>query len=790
MELLKISSGRCEITFNSENGGLPSKVAVLESDNRTTELFGENSWMLEVELENGEILHPVAEKKNIDCYEEGNSINVVFRNLHFVNAEGKLFPDHYLCMSHEFFADGTAFSEMFFFVRDINAVGIKRFEVIAKPDFEDFDTVRWSCRQRPLTVDGTLVTAQCDRYLPAGSDQHFESASVPLFGFNACRNFAPSLYADIFMEGHASLSQKVEDVSTTVKWQNNSPELRWNFQNKPFPKPVINQLRNRWGWVIRPAENTRHLPPMRMYHYFDNYLRYPDADMISAIAASGCDIMIIHENWRSDTQNDGIPFDPEAFIKMRDALHANNIRLAVYIRGNEESVVARQAYWFKRLLKYNFDGLYMDYGSPCSHLETPTEGFCGGRILFRKHYSVMGALREMVGPDGLLFSHTGPSFSALSMPFMTGYVSGEGERGLLIRSREEYEYFSMAPVITGTLWSAAFPEYASREIIPFLAASGQYPHSALGRQFKSSSLVHPSVPGINDTAFEELWDLWSVFRNEKDISIVNDYNSCGIFPKDKQAGHYLMISQKKNLALLILSNFNENPTETDCSVDWAKCGLDISAMNIYLLDKKSVTAQNVIPSSLQVEGFGVIGILLSVPEIDVNGLTCKFVRPKAELGATGKAYLAEVAQQKEAREKAFPWKETWIRLSVIDLTPTPYEDSMTLDLFDNAFELGEVMPDGSFRRIGWVDKRGFSTEYDIKQDLFAGDAAPPVKLNDLFAPGVRNLALFSTHFGQPFYSFGVLEIASSAEFGSETRKIEFLNDLEPDRAFLHFTVSL
>ena len=790
MELLKIKSGRCEITFDRENGGLPSKVAVLESDGRMTELFKENSWQLEVELENGEVLHPVASKDQIDCYEDGNCINVTFRNLHFINGEGKLFPDHYLCISHEIFDDGTAFTEMFFFVRDVDAVGIRRFEVIARPDFNDFDSLRWSCRQRPLAVDGTLVTAQCDRFIPAGSDQHFESAAIPIFGFNATRKFAPSLYADIFMEGHASLSQKISDVSTTVKWQENSPELRWNFQNKPFPKPVINQLRNRWGWVIRPAENTRHLPPMKMYHYFDNYLRYPDADMISAIAASGCDIMIIHENWRSDTQNDGIPFDPDAFIRMRDALHANNIRLAVYIRGNEESVVARHAHWFKRLLTYNFDGLYMDYGSPCSHLETPTEGFCGGRILFRKHYSVMAALRETVGPDGLLFSHTGPSFSALSMPFMTGYVSGEGERGLLIRSREEHEYFSMAPVITGTLWSAAFPEYASKQIIPFLAASGQYPHSALGRQFKSSSLVHPSVPGINDTAFEELWGLWSIFRNEKDVSVINDYNSCGVFPEDKQTGHYLMISRNRNMALLIISNFNENSAEADCRADWEKCGLDISGMKIHLLSRKSVTLQEELPVSLAIDGCGVAGILLSVPEISVDGLVERFVRPKPELAAAGKAYLAEVAMQKESREKAFPWQETWIRLHVTDLTPTPYEDSMTLDLFDNAFELGEILADGSFRRIGWVDKRGFSTTADEKQNLFAGESSPPVKLNGLFASGVRKLALFSTHFEQPFYSFGILEIASSPEFGGETRKIEFLNDLEPDRAFLHFTVSL
>ena len=147
----------------------------------------------------------------------------------------------------------------------------------------------------------------------------------------------------------------------------------------------------------------------------------------------------------------------------------------------------------------------MDYGGPFCEIIKPDEAFPGGRTMFREHYLKLRRLRATMGPDGLFYSHTGPFYSALGMNFMDGYTSGEGERGLLIKGRKIHEYYSMSAVAPGTLWSAAFPEYSSKEIVPFLAAAGQYPHAPLGMAGYTCSLAHPQVPGINDLNFRPLW---------------------------------------------------------------------------------------------------------------------------------------------------------------------------------------------------------------------------------------------------------------------------------------------
>lgn len=789
--LLQVKNGNLVITFTRESFCLPAKVAVTENDGRVTEIFKENSWKLALKLASGKVLYPVPGPENVECYEDEYCTHADFINVHFQDEAGKEYKEYNLNIRHEFYADGTAFTNMFFFVCDVESEGIVSFDLTASPDFSSFDSLRWSCRERPMTVDGTLITTQTERFIAPGEERTFAQA-LPLAAFNLTRKFAPSCYVELFVEGQSTLSNRPEDSETRLTWDKLSPRINWNFQKGPFPKPLINQLRNQWGWVIRPAQGTRHLPPMRMYHYFDNYLRYPTEEIVRAVVESGCDVFIMHENWRADTQNDGIPFEKEKFIFLRDALHAAGIRLAVYMRGNEESVVMRQACWFRRLLQYNFDGLYMDYGGPFNRNAKADEHYCGGRILFREHYVVMRRLREQIGPDGIFYSHTGPSFSAISMPFMTGYVSGEGERGMLIRGREEHEYFSMAPVCPGTLWSAAFPEYASKRIIPFIAATGQYPHSNLGEQFLSSSLVHPGVPGINDREFVPLWKLWSIFRNEKDLTILHDSNSSGVFPKDPQAGHYLGISRSGNFALLILSNFEEGNRERalEASLLWEKTGFRHKEYTITLLQNGKAETLSALPQTITLEANGVAGLLLTAPELAPGILLKEYLREETKLAPIGEKYLARVEDQKAFRQDP-KWEKTYLRLVMPDLSPTPYEDSMTVDLFDNAFQIG-VMENGVFKSCCYLDKEGKSPVLRRELNPFCSDITPVICLNDLGLKGKQKMAIYTTHAGgnDPFYIFCWAELSPDPEFKKEVRRLEFLNDIEPDRAYLNFECTL
>jgi len=376
------------------------------------------------------------------------------------------------------------------------------------------------------------------------------------------------------------------------------------------------------------------------------------------------------------------------------------------------------------------------------------------------------------------------------MPFMTGYVSGEGERGLLLRGRREHAYFSMATVITGTLWSAAFPEYASPAMIPHLAATGQYPHSALGRQFLTSSLVHPSVPGVNDTAFVPLWRLWRLFREERDLLVANDYNSSGVFPKDAMTGHYLMRSSLNGWGMLIVSNFADERRTVEASADWGRLGLDPQKLRWALLQDGKAGALPQAPATVELSAYGVAGILFASKKDELAHMLENYGRQEPPLSECAKDYLREVEAQRQMRLVGERWHETWLRLSIPPLSPTPYEDSMTNDLYNNSHELLERLPDGSLKRLGWLDRTGFVPELDPSQNLFAGMSTPPLCLNRILKEGTHSLAIRSTHKNDPYYIFCQVELSPDEHFKGKTRTIQFLNDLEPDRAYLRFEVNI
>ena len=126
------------------------------------------------------------------------------------------------------------------------------------------------------------------------------------------------------------------------------------------------------------------------------------------------------KSWRLDPQNGGVPYDLAEFNRVVERVHSYGIRFAVYIRGNEMSVTEGDCYWFDNLLHKDFDGLYMDYGSPFCELSSGDEMFPGDRMHLRRHYLKLRSLRKRVGNDGILISHTGPVFSAIGM---TGGVS-------------------------------------------------------------------------------------------------------------------------------------------------------------------------------------------------------------------------------------------------------------------------------------------------------------------------------------------------------------------------------
>ncbi len=778
----EVQSGPLKVIFSRECGPLPCEIVAEEFGGMETTVVRESAPGMSLELEDGTKIFPAVAE--IVRYEKDGVQYIEFNNMPWADAQGRILPHFLASVRHEIFPDGTAFSSGFFMSECFDPPAVKNFRIALSPDFTSFDDIRWAFYRRGTNFDGSVIQdVTTRRFLPRGenveTDGIFSHAA-----FNAVRDGGPSLCAEFFMEGGVALSGIRGENASAVRWHDGNPEIEWNFQTKLLTGQRLPiQWRNQWGWVIRPAVRSRRLPPMTMYHYIDNRfgLRYPSPEAMEALADSGCHVLVLHENWRLDPQDGGVPYDAGELKRVIETAHRHQIRVALYIRGNENTVLETAAAWFGRWLRRNFDGLYMDFGGPFCEVQPPAEGYIDGRICFRRHYINLRRLRECVGPDGLLYSHTGTHFSLVGISFATGYVSGEGERGLLIRDRASHEYFSMAAAVPGTMWTAAFPEYSSPLMIPFLAAAGQYPHSPLGDQCPSSSLAHPPEPGINDLCFRPLWKLWSFFRDEKDIEFLTDFNSCGVFPEGKECGHCLMISGDRSLALLVCSNFTGTERKFKAAPSWDRTDFQPGGAACWRLAPDAVSPGEPLPCDpLKLEvalpPHAAAAFFLTKKPFDFM----EFKRPYHKPGSPGKAWLEEVEVQRKLREEPPFWKKVFLRVSLPLSFVTAFEKSLIADLFNNQVFLVEFQEDGSFRMLADIKTVGGG-------DLFPGDSSAEISLSDLLPPGFHRLGLYSTHFGEPYYSF-VTAVLFNGE--GQSYQLIFRNELEPDRAFLRWKTIL
>lgn len=786
--MFNLVCGELEIGFTENGGGLPDRVAIITRDNQKIPVLNSAECPLEAELGDGRVIRPAAALTgNILQYKRGETCYVEFQKIPWVDEKGDIIPDFSCSFRHEFWPDGTSFTTGFFMVEVMTPPDIHRFELKTSPDLSGFDDVRWSVLGRPKVVDGSLIQSSVPgRFMSRGQNFMQKEGIIPSACFNASQRPGISIYTEFLMEGDNTVSGNPEDNSSSITWKNNSPIISWNFQNQCRHHHKLGwQWRNQWGWIITSAPSKRRMPPLTMYHYIDKFQRWLSREQIQAIADAGCKVLILHESWRLDPQNDGMPYDPKCFKETIEEAHRAGIRVALYMRGNEDSVLEDSASWFGNYLKYNYDGLYMDYGGPFNTATPKNETYQKGRVHFRKHYLKLRKLRETVGPEGIFYSHTGPRFSALGMKLMDGYVSGEGEQGIMVRGRLEHEYFSMAFAALGTMWTAAFPEYGTSHMVPFLAATGQYPHSPLGLQNYSSSLAHPPEPGINDLAFRPLWKIWSCFSNETDLEVFNDYNCAGVFiGSSEDCGHYLMINRQHNKALLVICNFNQENNIFNVKINWQKTGF--VPPDGYLLTPDMQTPgkpAKYTEEPIQLAGYGVAGILFSA-----DGVPAEYETPYHQVGKAGQKWLAQIQEQKKLRDNPPAWSEIYLMAGIPTNKPSlPYEESLIYDIFDNQLELGFFDTENMFHSLGWIGKERFITDgkQEKEDQLWRGENSIPIPLHHHLKPGLYRLAVRTWHGDEPFYSFIEVTLAPTPDM-KNGYKLKFYSDIEPDRAYLNW----
>lgn len=795
--------------FNLQSGGFPSRIWLKGEANEKMLLQENSESQISLCLDDGRVIRPFVDA-DTTVYRthiaDGEAERIEFRRLQWADEAGNTIDKFEISLRHEFWKDGTVFSSAFFLVEENHCPDIKDFKLDLSINFKDFDDVRWAFFPRPPVsgVDDTYIqTVNTERFLPVGKNYKFENKIIPDVNFNCFRKNAPGVYMEFFVEGQNSFSGKSEDNVSEITWKNNnSININWNFQkNKCRNRLRPWQWQNQWGWFITKAPTTRHLPPLKMYHYMDSYQRYPTSRQMEKIAANDTDVLILHENWRHDPENGGIPQNTVQFEEVLRIAKQHDIRIALYIRGYEISGREESFDWFNSLLKKDFDGLYMDFGGPIHDVYSPDERFPGGRILFREHYLKIRTYRKRVGENGLLFSHTGPFFSAIGMADgnIDAYTSGEGEQGALIESRLKHEYFSQAFVTNGSMWTAAFPEYGTSKMIPFFAASGQYPHTPLGIQIKSSSLAHYREPGINDVYLRPLWKLWGLFRQEKNLRIFNDYNCSKIIThQNAEIGAYLMISENNMSALLILSNFANEVQKTKTAISWELTSFDPSDCEKYLFKPtlstpglaEKYSADN--DFSIELEALGVAALLFtSAAGGNLNNTLETYQKPYPELDAADKDYQTLVEKQKSFRKKSLISNNVFLKVEIPALE-VAYSDSLYWDLFDNLMELGYLDNKNNFSRVGWLSTEGFVKEKPERGKYILPDAPSPwVPLHEIFSPGKYSMAIRSLHAGNDFYSFVTASLSQSPDDNNpEIYQIEFMNEIEKCRSMICWNMEI
>lgn len=795
-EPTRISLDGVNYVFGAD--GFPESITLDGFNGTVIPAAGRNFSRIKIRMSDGRKLVPYCIDEPLQTTDE-RALVLEYPEILWKDEAGNEITNFRLSLRYELMSRGRAFVNAFFVANDMHSPDLDDFALHFEFETADSVETKWALTPRPKIFDATMIQSmRSGRGLEPGAGTHVEKEIIPLVSANIRKANGQTAYFETFVEGENYISGDLGDCATDVTWlENGNLHTTYDFiRERPCKNKLMQlwQWRNQWGWVLKTADRVRHKPPFHMHHYFDNYVRYPSDDCLENLARSGTDVLVLHENWRQDLQNDGTPHNVKELKRVVAKAHDLGMRVALYIRGSEISSAEGACSWFDRYLKKDWDGLYMDYGGPF-HNSEPDEAFPGGRLPFKGYLLRMESLRKRIGKGGIFFGHTGLSFSAIAYGagIIDGFVSGEGEGGVMVRSRAHHEYFSMATATTGTMWTGAFPAYSTGKMRPFLAATGQYPHSPLGEQFKTCSLAHPREPGVNDIAFKPIWKIWRFFRNETDISVLNDYNSSDVFSAAPDTGHYLMVSADKKRALFIVSNFAETEQSFTATLNPALCGFDPAGMKAYRLTPTETEPGKAVPVDAGTLSFdftlGKWDVGAIYFETEDSGLIAEFEAPYAPLSADNLNYLAYREEQRKLRYEPVPAKEVWMSLTVPN-TNLSYEYSLAYDLYYNAMALFEIMEDGTKKRLGWVSQKGFVAEEPPPEDYIWPDViSPRIPLHEILGPGEHFIGIESVHYGGPFYSFLSAELTDTAD-GANPRTVYFLNELEPEREFLRWKVNI
>ena len=704
-------------------------------------------------------------------------------------------PGYRLSLAYEFHADGAAFVTTFFYTETPTPGELNHFVLEPSITLEKGQDCHWANWRLPERQSAAIIQdlRHFERNLTRKDARHFDRSIAPFISFDFGNNDQRDRHLEFFVESWNSLTQDPANTSTDIQWEGSKATIQWDFEKTAHAlngRPY--QWRNIWGWCLRQFPVERHHPPFRIFHYLDNFDRYPKQEVIRQVAEQGANILILHENWRLDLKNGEMPHDLALLKQTSDCCHKHGLRLGLYVRGNEDCIRKSFAEHLRPYLKPNWDGIYMDYGSPMCYTSME-ENAPGGRIGFREYHRMSRKIREFVGPDGFHISHSGSFFSAIGYTYVDAYLGGEQEKGALLKDTTVHAYFSGLSIAPSSLWTAAFPTYRTSKVLPFLASTLQAPFLHLGTQFPYSSLSHPRIPSLITFA-RPLWKLWELFDEIKDIRAYSTQNTQGLFVTDgAETGASMMIAPNGD-ALVVAANFSDSTRDIHVRLDTQKIpwkpGQFVFALTSNHKQSVFQPVGSIDQLQTQLEGCGVGGwLIVHNPEAWQQKLA-RFARPYAlPTEEEQQTYRQQLAKIKADRFDPPKWEQCYLQVSIPNW-PNNYEDSVWFDLFESTVELLDLTNPEKPERIGYISRHGLVPTLPEKQDyIWPGVETPWIPLHSI--PCVKagspiQLGLATRRGEFEFYTFVKAVISPQPKVCEETRELVYNNDIDLDWSLLTF----
>jgi hypothetical protein len=790
---LCLSNELFNLQFAHDAGGFPSYLGFTDEP----PLLQTDISLLSA-LYNKRLIRPfLPEGYNAGIIEYDEKYELVFDLLPWQFDDDKtIVPGFEISLSYEVFTDGVVFVRTMFFANTMDDFQLENFALEPQIKLQPDEDANWAYWTFPREYSAALIQnlGNFERNLSmeehrTGTDEIFPFVSID-FGAEGRRD----RHLEFFVEGWNSLTPRYNNTATKVIWQDKRCGMSWNFHRTDAKNPGrALYWNNTWGWALTRAPIERKNNPLRIVHYLDNFKHIPEISVVDQVAEEGANLFILHECWRADAKNGAIPaVSTEKLRGFIERCHQHDIRVALYVRGNEDLMKDGFGEDLFRFLTPDYDGIYMDFGSPCCYLEQE-EYYPGGRIRFRSYDKTMRRVRQKIGDDALFIGHSGSFFCAAGYTKLDAYLGGEQEKGKLLENPTVHSYFSGISIQQSSLWTAAFPTYRTKQVLPFMATAMQYPFVHLGVQLPCSSLAHPEV--ISAVPFARpLWRLWELFDGLEKYNVYSTVNSGGIFNLDSpDTGACLMVAPDGS-KLLIASNYSDTPRCIKITIDYinSHVGSDIACFKLDSNYQANSYVKIILPKAFEagLKGSGITAWLLTAEPEKWQEKLKKFTRPYPTFPEEEQLNTERIETIRKLRFDAAPQEKAFLRLNLFAY-PDTYEDSLVVDLYANDTELLDLTNPDKPESLGFITMDGLKKAPDVDRRIPAGGTTPPIPLHKILIkaqPGEKmRLGLQSCRGEHEFYSF--VEGTITDENGN-VRNIIYDNELDLNWSLLTFDLTL